>query len=239
VTGLTQSEEDTNHELDLRRIANARMVRRVASFVATGVGAAILARYSSEIAHWSRVLAESETGMQVQEGMLFEFGFAVFALLLLLHLLYALGMMVWQWRTFVPMLESKRPEEVAVALVRLTSIFATSQRTAQSRQLVGAAAVVVGLVKLAQGSPWEPSLIEAATVPVGLIAMGASMMFVSFWLRYGFSYSRTVVVPLLEAVVGAEESRLDEATIKNKVTEIVARLRKQKPWWFIRPIWFL
>lgn len=230
---------DGESELDLRRIASARMVRRITLFVMTGVGAAFIARYSNELVHWMRTIAASEIGLQVQEGMLFEFGLTVFVLVVLLHLVYALSTMVWQWRTFVPMLESKMPEEVSVALVRLTSVFATSQRTAQSRQLIGAAAVVIGTVKIYQGWPWQPDFVTAATVPLCLIAAGATTMFISFWLRYGFSYSRTVLVPLLEAVVGAEFSRLDDADIKARVAEIVARVRKQKPWWFIRPTWFL
>jgi hypothetical protein len=239
MTTVAQTIEDGDSELDLRRIANARMVRRVTLFVLTGVGAAFVARYSSEIAHWFREFANSEAGLQVQEGMLFEFGLLLFVLVVLVHLIYALGTMVWQWRTFVPMLESKMPEEVSVALVRLTSVFATSQRTAQSRQLVGAAAVVIGAVKIYQGWPWEPDFATAAMIPLCLVAVGATTMFVSFWLRYGFSYSRTVLVPLLEAVVGAEYSRLDDAAVKARVAEIVARVRKQKPWWFIRPTWFL
>lgn len=230
---------DVESELDLRKLANARLVRRAATFVATSLGAVILSRYSDQLVHSARVLAASEAGFQVPEGSLFEFGASLVALAFLLHLLFALATMIWQWRTFVPMLESKIPEEVAVSLVRLTSIFATSQRTAQSRQVIGAASVVVGIVKLAQGWPGDPRPIDSALIPLTLIGIGGTIMFVSFWLRYGFPYSRTVLIPLLEAVVGAEETKLDQLSIDRKVSEIVSRVRKQKPWWFIRPTWFL
>lgn len=235
---VIKPEADSENELDLRRLANARMVRRIVYFVATGAAAALLARSSTEFAHWGRVLA-SQTGFQVKEDQLVEFGFAVLATGFLLQLGYMLGTLVWQWRTFVPLLESKKPEEVAVALIRLTSIFATSQRLAQSRQLVGAGATFFGLGTLIRHLPPDPDLVEGAVIPLILIGIGVTMMFVSFWLRYGFSYARTVLVPLLEAVVGAEQSKLDEATISKRVAEIVKRVRKEKPWWFIRPTWFL
>lgn len=225
-------------ELDLRRLANTRMARRIGYFVLTGVAAVSVARYSGEMVRVAREFAVHETGIEVPEAMLFSFGFGLFVFAVLAHLLYVLATMVWKWRTFVPMLESKKPEEAAIALMQLTSVFATAQRTAQSRQLIGFAALLVGLFELIKALPSnEP--IDGAVIPLSLVAMGGATLIVSFWLRYALPYSRVILVPLLQAIIGAEESKLEDSVIDKKVAEIVARIRKQKPWWFIRPTWFL
>lgn len=230
---------DGEGEIDLRRLAQARMLRRTIVFLSTAFGTAIAARFSTELAGFARSAAVSEAGIELPQGMMFEYSFSLFALAFLLHLGYATALMAWRWRSFIPMLESRRAEEVAIALITLTSVFAQSQRTAQSRSLLGAAAVMFGLVKLAEARPWDPShdLSESIIVLI-LISIGAVMLLASFWLRYGFPYSRVVLVPLLQAVVGAEESKLDDATVNSKVDAIMRRVRAQKPWWFYRPTWF-
>ena len=227
-------------ELDLRRLAKSRFIRRTIVFLSAAFGAAILAKFSTDLLSAARSVGAAEFGdLGIPEGMVFEYAFGLFALGVVIHLAYAVALMGWRWRVFVPLLESRRAEEVAISLVNLTSIFAKAQRTAQSRSLVGAAAVTFGLVKVLDAKFWNGEFsLSDSLIPLLLSATGAVILLVSFWLRYALPHSRVVLVPLLEAVVGAESSSLDEAAIRAKVDEIMNRIRAQKPWWFYRPTWF-
>ncbi len=227
-------------EANLRRIAGSRFIRRTLIFLVTTFGATILARFSTDLVGAARSAGITGNGwVAIPENKLFEYGFSAFVLAILLHLAYTSAVMAWRWRVFVPLLESRRPEEVAISLINLTSIFAKSQRIAQSRSLVGAGAVVFGIVKLFDAGALKESFdVSNSLVLLTAVAIGVVILLASFWLRYGFPYSRVVLVPLLTAVVGAELSPLDDSVIATKVEEIMGRVRAQRPWWFYQPAWF-
>lgn len=231
--------EDT--EEDLKRIAASRQVRRILFFLSAAFGAALFARFSAE----AFTSVESFRGILPEEinpprALLVEYIVGSGAVLLLLHLAYAWTLMILQWRVFKPFLESKQAEGVAVGLINLTTIFGKAQRLSQSRSVAGAAIISFGLVRVLDGHTYvaDPGQgYPVLTIALLLIAIGGVILVASFLLRYGFPFSRVVLVPLLEAVVGAESSTESDEAVRKKVTEIMKRFRAQRPWWFYGPGW--
>lgn len=239
-SSLVATDEDTPEELDLKRIAAARQVRRLMLFVATAIGAALFAKFNTELlGAFKNVKHEQVVLFGVPESLLIDYLISFLALATLLYLIYEWALTRWKWHVFVPMVESKRARDVALGITTLTSLFARAQRTAQARSLMGAIAIVFGIIKLWDVGVAAPSGdASGMMIAVLTIVTGALILAASFLLRYGFSYSVVVMVPLLEAVIGAETSAKDEATIRREAQEIVRTIKAEKPWWFYRPAWF-